>query len=166
MATTNWKDIAELIGIAAIVASLMFVGLEMRQSHQLALAEQQGEQIGQAHLVHELLIAHSDIVLKLNNGQSLTDEEQFIANQLITTIRSNFFFRYRRWDLLDHPAIGAPARALASILNQNPGLRSLWTAHIDQLSSEVAAVQLENRARPIMEFHDMVELALERMQTK
>ena len=127
MATTNWKDIAELVGIAAIVASLMFVGLEMRQSHQLAMAEQQGAQIPQAHLVHQLLIQNSAIVMKLNDGRPLTDEEQFIANQMMTTMRSNYFFRYRRWDLLDHPAVGAPARALASILNENPGLRSLWT---------------------------------------
>jgi hypothetical protein len=36
----NWKDLAELVGIAAIVASLIFVGLEMRQSQQIALASQ------------------------------------------------------------------------------------------------------------------------------
>jgi hypothetical protein len=36
----NWKDIAELIGIAAIVASLIFVGLQMKQSHDIALADQ------------------------------------------------------------------------------------------------------------------------------
>lgn len=39
MKSTNWKDIAELIGIAAIVASLVFVGLEMRQNHVLARSE-------------------------------------------------------------------------------------------------------------------------------
>jgi hypothetical protein len=37
--TTNWKDITELIGIAAIVASLLFVGLQMKQSHEIVLAE-------------------------------------------------------------------------------------------------------------------------------
>ena len=36
MNTSNWKDIAELIGITAIVASLVFVGLEMRQDHVIA----------------------------------------------------------------------------------------------------------------------------------
>jgi len=35
----NWKDIAEPIGIAAIVASLIFVELQMRQSHEIALSE-------------------------------------------------------------------------------------------------------------------------------
>ncbi len=40
MAKSNWKDIAEIIGIAAIVASLIFVGLQMKQSHEIALADQ------------------------------------------------------------------------------------------------------------------------------
>ena len=39
LADKNWKDIAELVGIAAIVASLVFVGLQMRQSHEIALSE-------------------------------------------------------------------------------------------------------------------------------
>ena len=36
----DWKDTAELIGIVAIVASLVFVGLQLRQSHEIALATQ------------------------------------------------------------------------------------------------------------------------------
>jgi len=36
--TASWKDIAELFGIAAIVASLIFVGLEMRQTREIATA--------------------------------------------------------------------------------------------------------------------------------
>ncbi len=38
MKRTNWKDIAELIGIAAIVASLVFVGLELRQTQSALIA--------------------------------------------------------------------------------------------------------------------------------
>jgi hypothetical protein len=40
MKKTDWKATAELIGIAAIVASLIFVGLELRQSHRIAIASQ------------------------------------------------------------------------------------------------------------------------------
>lgn len=35
----EWNEIAELIGIAAIVASLVFVGLQMRQDHVIARSE-------------------------------------------------------------------------------------------------------------------------------
>ena len=40
MKTTDWKDIAELVGIAAIVGSLIFVGLQMKQSQDIAIAAQ------------------------------------------------------------------------------------------------------------------------------
>ena len=38
MKSASWKDIAELVGTAAIVASLIFVGLEMRQTRVIAMA--------------------------------------------------------------------------------------------------------------------------------
>lgn len=38
MPNPSWKDITETVGIVAIVASLIFVGLEMRQTRSIALA--------------------------------------------------------------------------------------------------------------------------------
>jgi hypothetical protein len=35
----QWNEIAELVGIAAVVASLVFVGLQMRQDHVFARSE-------------------------------------------------------------------------------------------------------------------------------
>mgnify|MGYP001813140891 CR=1 FL=1 len=57
MTQASWKDIAELIGISAIVASLVFVGLEMRQSQEIAVAAQYHERASLAvdwlHEQHE-----------------------------------------------------------------------------------------------------------------
>ena len=36
----DWKDVVEIVGIVAIVASLIFVGLQLKQSHEIALAAQ------------------------------------------------------------------------------------------------------------------------------
>jgi len=40
MKFSDWKDAAELIGIVGIVVSLLFVGLQLQQSHKIALATQ------------------------------------------------------------------------------------------------------------------------------
>jgi len=40
MKIADWKELAELIGIVAIVASLLFVGLQLKQGHEIALATQ------------------------------------------------------------------------------------------------------------------------------
>ena len=37
---SRWKDIAELFGLVAIIASLVFVGLQLKQSQEIALANQ------------------------------------------------------------------------------------------------------------------------------
>ncbi len=39
MKPASWREIAELTGIAAIVASLIFVGLELRQTREIAVSE-------------------------------------------------------------------------------------------------------------------------------
>ena len=38
MTFENWRKLAETIGLMALVGSLIFVGLQMRQDHQIALA--------------------------------------------------------------------------------------------------------------------------------
>jgi len=53
MKNTNWKDVLELIGIAAIVASLIFVGLQMKQSHEIALAAQYNARANAVMSFHE-----------------------------------------------------------------------------------------------------------------
>ena len=40
MASPNWKDIAEIVAVVAIVASLLFVGLQLKQGQDIALANQ------------------------------------------------------------------------------------------------------------------------------
>jgi hypothetical protein len=39
MTSTKLRDWLEILGIFAVVASLIFVGLEMRQSHEIALSQ-------------------------------------------------------------------------------------------------------------------------------
>lgn len=48
---SHWtsKDIAEMIGIAAIVLSLIFVGLQMKQSQEIAIAAQYQERANTAN---------------------------------------------------------------------------------------------------------------------
>ena len=62
MKKTDWKSIAELIGIAAIVASLIFVGLQMRQSHEIAIAIQYSERSSAAR---EFFMARAEMPQQL-----------------------------------------------------------------------------------------------------
>ena len=55
MKFAEWKEVAELIGLIAIIASLIFVGLQLKQSQEIALANQyqaRAEAVQQLHLTH------------------------------------------------------------------------------------------------------------------
>jgi hypothetical protein len=86
MQRTNWKDIAELVGIAAIVASLIFVGLQMKQSQEIALSA--AYQARTATLVEFLTGAVADEVVRsamaknFNGAADLTPDELFAATMM------------------------------------------------------------------------------------
>ena len=126
MNTANWKDIVELAGIAAIVASLIFVGIELRQSQRIAYAEQEGAQIADFLVRDELISSKANLIIKLNQGEELSDVEEIEAERLILSIYSMSFFTNQRAFYLDHPGVGVPEQSLAILLYQNPGLRTLW----------------------------------------
>ncbi len=46
MKTFSSKDLVEVVGITAVVASLIFVGMEIRQSQRIAIASQYQSRIG------------------------------------------------------------------------------------------------------------------------
>ena len=71
MKTTHWKDIAELVGITAIVASLIFVGLQMKQSQEIAVAAQYQDRAANLNDM-ALSILQSDRSLRLR-GESFLE---------------------------------------------------------------------------------------------
>ena len=67
----EWNEIAELVGIAAIVASLIFVGLQMKQSQEIAVGTQYQERANAA-IENYMSQIQSDQALK-NWGQRLAN---------------------------------------------------------------------------------------------
>ena len=95
------KAAAELIGIAAIVASLVFVGLQMKQSQDIAIAEQY-----QARST-----AASEYVLWLAGNES-------ILNRQVHEIKSRYEKREGGDDFIDaYETLGPEYLATVSILN-------------------------------------------------
>jgi len=100
----NWKDTAELLGIAAIVASLVFVGLQMKQTHEIAISasfQSRAETLAGISMSRtqspELLSAITKFGIK-NNPPELTgvEEEAFCAwIESFTWMIENSLVQYR-----------------------------------------------------------------------
>ncbi len=126
MKSMNWKDVAELGGAAAIVASLIFVGMEMRQSQRIAFGEQQGAGIIERIALNEATARNADLLLKANSDTDLSPSEVVALRRLVDSHWFATFFSYQRWYYLDHPAINAPVHGFSQFLFDNPGAREAW----------------------------------------
>ena len=83
MSAANWKDIVEFIGIAAIVGSLIFVGLELQLQQQMAINESGFNLVENAREVRSTLIEHADIWARGDAGEELYRTEAAIFQELI-----------------------------------------------------------------------------------
>ncbi len=126
MPNTRWKDIAELIGIAAIVASLLFVGLQMQQDRNLTqaqiLSDQDDTQIEWARLLQE----NFELWVSGMDGEELGKLELARFEVLAGAYFSKRSYLYQR--ILRLPTINpdAAAAVTANVIETYPGLKSAW----------------------------------------
>ena len=66
----NWRDLAEIIGFASIVGSLIFVGMQLRQSQEIAIASQYQERASTAVEYYSS---------QMQNEQAITDQAEKIS---------------------------------------------------------------------------------------
>ena len=123
----DWKDIAELIGIAAIVSSLIFVGLQMRQAQDIAISD--GNLANAANRIERNIFIgeNSDIWLRGNAGELLDEKEKVVFWTLLQNMYDVAFFEYVRTRRLGSNEIAANVAAdYSAFLFTNPGARKTW----------------------------------------
>jgi len=134
MKPANWKDITELVGIAAIIGSLVFVGLQMRQAQQLAQAELAVSLAGPTQEMRAIFADHSNVWRRGNAGAPLDPDESAVYEQLILA-RWNLAF----WEAYSWRQLGGTqdvgAHAFAAFLWVNPGARQTWLSIIKSKES-------------------------------
>ena len=156
MNSAKLSDWMQIIGIFAVVASLIFVGLQMRQEQRISFAEQQGALIGDQVATDALITASADLIIKLNTKAELDAAEEIAAQRLLNSLWASAFFGYQRWFYLDHPALEAPARNFAFILYENPGLRTVWVERRTKVGRYLDAVDERGGRRHSDRFADLV----------
>ncbi len=128
MNKTNWKDIAELIGITAIVASLVFVGIQMKQSQDIAIADGFISVMFASIEINNQLNEHADIWIKGSAGEELTENESFIFNNLVFNLHEKAFFTNAQANTVGRSDPNMPTYVFASLLHRNPAAREAWNA--------------------------------------
>jgi len=136
MADAKWKDTAELVGIGAIVLSLIFVGLQMRQERDIALAQSFIEHVASGTDYRLALSQYSDLIVKGNSGTSLNEVELHQLKLLVEAAEDRVFMRHISQQLLEL-RIATPELKFASFLYRNPAAREAWLQIDDDMKRYV-----------------------------
>ena len=162
MKATNWKGIAELVGITAIIGSLVFVGLQLKQSQDIAIAAQYHDRAALAvenfHGMAELGVTRG-----VRQQCPIQPTEDQTAEDILTeclfglaylTMADNHLYQYES-GFMDESAWQAQRRLLQRLLNNSESYKALYqnTRYMrresflelaDQLITEGSAAQKTN----------------------
>lgn len=151
MGNESWKDIAELIGITAIVASLIFVGMEMRQTQVIAKAtlyqmrSDSGQTISEAFVFSDVL--HN---LPISTDEELSQAERVTMYGLQQMTFGHFENSHHLYqlELLSDEQWASDRNQIMAIFQSAPRFRDGWRANragyrssfadeVDQLLTEI-----------------------------
>jgi hypothetical protein len=128
MKRSNWKAIAEFMGISAIVISLIFVGYQLKQDQQFALAEMLHDWLESRTEFYAEVRQYAEVLAKGNSGAELSPAEAIILQNLVRSAHDLAYHTQRQHEIvMGWPSgTGTPERELAAFLYQNPAARKAW----------------------------------------
>ena len=134
MRKTQWNDWLEGIGIIAIVASLIFVGLQLRQAEKIASAESYASTMSNLIEVGNTVKADVNIWNRGATGEELTGDETAIFAVLVRQINDSAYFGYMQvLELSGEEEARYNAADFAIFLYNNPGAQRVWLAREEYL---------------------------------
>jgi hypothetical protein len=159
MKSVTWKDIAELLGMTAIVASLIFVGMQLSQERDIARRESRTDFVASTVEIARLFSDNRTEWVKGLRGDSLTENEQVTFNALVRVFYVERYNRYERRKLNFNRGLMPEEvpRFVALYMYQYPGLRQGVTAQMTKTQTMRKAAGIQRTS----EFWAKIQISLD-----
>lgn len=161
MRKIEWKGVTEIVGISAIVGSLVFVGLQIRQEQNVAVSQIFQSTMATQVEIHIAMAEHAEVLAKARNVDELSDAERIAVEELIEMWSARAFFETVSARRIDDGDWSGPVNIFAFFLYDNPGLQKLWSEKL--LRKERFYTQF-NQGAPFFEFNNQVREKLASLQ--
>ena len=135
MAKEHWKDLAEAIGFVALIASLIFVGLQIRQDHQIERLQNAADFDDTMIEYARVINANREVWITGLEGADLSAADQVTFEAVAFAVWQKFFGLYTRSEIRGGQRKHQVARQLASEMYIFPGLRGYFNARCDHHES-------------------------------
>lgn len=126
MKSVSWKDVAELIGISAILVSLIFVVLQLNQAEVIARSEMRLALLENQIEVNNAIIAHPDIWVRGNAGEELEPADAAVFSRQVVNVNDWFWSDVQYARLMGLDWEDSDLSEYASYLYENPGAKRVW----------------------------------------
>ncbi len=142
MDTAKVSHWLQLFGIGGLIASLLFVGLELRQSRKIAIADIYQQRSAMLIDVHSIRLSSEllhDTIRKARAGESLTDTEQGLLHVSFLPLFSyweNNHFQYQM-GLLPEEQWNASRNSMSNFIKR-PGFLEWWEGERIQVRKSFA----------------------------
>jgi hypothetical protein len=140
MRSPDWKETAELIGLFAILASLIFVAMQLQQQEKMLSLEMRNSMVSNLVAVNEQIIDHPDTWVRGNTGEELDATEFVIYESLLTNLNDYYFQLYSTFHELIPASEEQVLSMYAGFLARNPGAYRVWIDREQQLNADRTAV--------------------------
>ena len=135
----DWKGTAELVGLAAIVASLIFISLQMKQDREIAEAQAYADASAVLTELNQFIENNKEVWMKGLDGAELSLEDNLTFRALC---RANFLRKIAHWERAKRLDIGNPdfiAQSFAFEIHVYPGLRRYFEEVIESFEEQRSA---------------------------
>ena len=130
MSNSKLREWLEIIGIAAVVASLVFVGIEIRHSGRTALEESFNSSLANLVSIEELVVENADVWLRGCRGEELSDADRMLFTHIYHAYEFMYFMQWLRGTQGVASANNKlTIDNLAWNLYRSEGLRREWDLH-------------------------------------
>jgi len=124
------RDWLEIVGLFSVVASLIFVGMQMRQETAIAATDSVWSRSGAITALSELINGNSAVWIAGLRGEELTPDEEAKFQGMAEAVESFFVASYVRYTNFRSVARGPDAQQsindYAYALYVHEGLRRVW----------------------------------------
>lgn len=119
-------SLPEAIATLGVIASLLFVGFEIRQSKKIAHNELRSSSLANQIAVISLIAENADVWVRGNSGEDLDATESEIYFRLIQGYNDYYYNIVEQSKLLDLGWEDLDQAMWIGFLHENPGARRVW----------------------------------------
>jgi len=136
MDSTKINDRLQILGMLGIIASLVFVGMQLKQTDEIASIEEQEYAVQRHYDMLSLMVENADVWQRGCIGEELSTAERVLFAKIFTVYANNNFAGWRRIELTDHRNLGSETsiNAFAANIHRYPGFAA---ANSSQLAWEI-----------------------------